>query len=394
MACALAPNFAALIIFRFIVGVSASCPVAVVGGIYADVYKNPVTRGRAMAIFMAATTFGPLMGPIISGFIAPVSWRWTFWVALIVAGVSWVPLLLMPETYAPVVLEGRAQKMRKETGNPNIFAPIELEKKGMKQMITVVLTRPIRMFCFEAIVLFTCLYLSLAYAIFYVFFQSYPIIFVGIYGFNYGEEGLTFLPIGVGATIACGLYLYWDYLLQKAKARDAPWSRSEEYRRLPLACLGGPLFVVSLFWFGWTARADIHWIVPTLAAIPFGIGFLLLFMALLNYLVDAYDVFAASAMAAASCARSLAGAVLPFAARPMYDKLGVAWACSLLGFLSLGMCVIPFAFIRYGDRIRANSKFCQYLAQKRQEGEEEEERAARAGAAKGAEVIELPEVKV
>ncbi|KAK5155727.1 hypothetical protein LTR04_005750 [Oleoguttula sp. CCFEE 6159] len=287
MACALAPNFAALIIFRFIVGVSASCPVAVVGGIYADVYKNPVTRGRAMAIFMAATTFGPLMGPIISGFIAPVSWRWTFWVALIVAGVSWVPLLLMPETYAPVVLEGRAQKMRKETGNPNIFAPIELEKKGMKQMITVVLTRPIRMFCFEAIVLFTCLYLSLAYAIFYVFFQSYPIIFVGIYGFNYGEEGLTFLPIGVGATIACGLYLYWDYLLQNAKARDAPWSRSEEYRRLPLACLGGPLFVVSLFWVGWTARADIHWIAPTLAAIPFGIGFLLLFMALLNYLVDA-----------------------------------------------------------------------------------------------------------
>ena len=69
--------------------------------------------------------------------------------------------------------------MRKATGNPNIFAPIELEKKGARQMFTVTLTRPIRMLAFEAIVLFTCLYLALAYAIFYMFFQAYPIIFQG-----------------------------------------------------------------------------------------------------------------------------------------------------------------------------------------------------------------------
>lgn len=53
--------------------------------------------------------------------------------------------------------------MRKETGNPDIFAPIELEKKGAKQLLTVTLMRPLHMIVFEAIVLFTCLYLSLAY---------------------------------------------------------------------------------------------------------------------------------------------------------------------------------------------------------------------------------------
>ena len=56
--------------------------------------------------------------------------------------------------------------MRKETGNPSIFAPIELERKGARHLITVVLMRPLNMIIFEAIVLFTCLYLSLAYAIF------------------------------------------------------------------------------------------------------------------------------------------------------------------------------------------------------------------------------------
>lgn len=87
-------------------------------------------------------------------------------------------------------------------------------------------------------------------------------------------------------------------------------------------------------------------------------------MALVNYLTDAYEIFAASALAAASCTRSILGAVLPLAAKPMYDRLGVSWASSLLGFLGLGVSIIPFAFIRYGDRIRANSKFCQYLLER------------------------------
>lgn len=105
--------------------------------------------------------------------------------------------------------------------------------------------------------------------------------------------------------------------------------------------------------------------VPVLAGIPFGIGFMLIFIALLNYIADAYTIFAASAMAATSACRSIFGAILPLAARPMYRELGIAWASSLLGFLSLGMCIIPFAFIKYGDRIRANSKFCNELRERK-----------------------------
>ncbi|KAL8676798.1 MAG: hypothetical protein Q9224_007250, partial [Gallowayella concinna] len=242
----------------------------------------------------------------------------------------------MPETYGPTILKHRAQKMRKETGNPNIFAPIELEKKGARQMITVTLTRPIRMIIFEAIVLFTCLYLSIAYAIFYLFFEAYPLIFQGIYHFNSGTAGLPFLAIGVGAILSTGIFLYWDSVLARAKKANAPWTQIEEYRRLPLACIGGPLYVISLFWLGWTANPNIHWIVPILSGIPFGIGFMLIFMALINYVGDAYEVFAASAMAATSACRSIFGAVLPIAARPMYQSLGIAWASSLLGFASLG----------------------------------------------------------
>lgn len=320
-----------------------------------------------MAIFMASTTFGPILGPPVSGYIATLGWRWAFWILCILAGATWPVLLLMPETYAPVILKRRAVQLRKETGDDSIIAPIELEKTDLNHIITVVLTRPIRMICFEPLVLFTCLYLAYVYGVFYIFLQSYPIVFTGIYGFSAGEQGLTFLPIGIGALISAGFYLTWDSILRRAQQQGKPWSQKEEMRRLPLACIAGPFLVLSLFWAGWTAKRDIHWIVPTLSGIPFGMGYLCLFMAMLNYLVDAYDIFAASAMAASSFSRSLCGAVLPFATRPMYNKLGVAWACSLLGFLSLAMCVIPFVFINYGDRLREKSAFCQYLAQKRLE---------------------------
>jgi hypothetical protein len=105
---------------------------------------------------------------------------------------------------------------------------------------------------------------------------------------------------------------------------------------------------------------------------------LLIFMALLNYLADAYEIFSASAMAAASCCRSICGAVLPLAAGRMYGTLGIDWGSSLLGFLSLFMCGIPVLFWIFGERIRAGSRFCIYLKEKRQkEAEEAEAKRAR-----------------
>jgi hypothetical protein len=161
--------------------------------------------------------------------------------------------------------------------------------------------------------------------------------------------------------------MLWDAILARAQLRNKAWAANEEMRRLPLACVAGPFFVITMFWLGWASRKDIHWIVPVLSGVTFGIGYLCLFMALLNYLVDAYEIFAASAMAAASFSRSSFGAVLPFAAKPMYRALGVAWASSLLGFFSVALCVIPFVFIKWGDNMRKKSKFCQYLAQKKRD---------------------------
>lgn len=378
MACAVAPNWPALLFFRFVCGVGFSGPIAITGGLYADVYDDPRERGLATAWFMVATSGGPVVAPVISGFIAEnTTWRWVFAVGTLLAAATLPLIIAMPETFTPVLLSRKARRLRQATGDPEIIAKSDLEQKTFRHVVTVVMTRPFRMLFQEVTVMCAAAYCSFAYAIFYLYFEAYPIIFQGpksVYHWSYGVSGLAFIPIGIGGILAAPIYLWWDSYVTKARKRKAKWAQQEEFRRLPLACIGGPLYVVSLFWIGWSAKPGTLWLAPVASGVIFGMGFLLIFIALLNYLTDAYETFAASAQGITSTCRSVFGALLPLATHRMFSTLGIAWACSLLGFVSLGMCVIPFTFIKFGDRIRDSSKFCKELkALKAQETAEREE---------------------
>jgi hypothetical protein len=169
-----------------------------------------------------------------------------------------------------------------------------------------------------------------------------------------GISGLPFIPIGLGAGFSYIFVLIWDRHLRGKEARGEVFS--SEYRRLPLACIGGPLCVVGIFWQAWSARADVHWMVSIMSGLPFGCGFALLFISFLNYLTDFYEIYAASALAACSMCRSLLGAAFPLFSKRMYTALGIDWGSSLLGFFALAMCACPFLFIHFG-RSHWNSRW-------------------------------------
>ena len=95
---------------------------------------------------------------------------------------------------------------------------------------------------------------------------------------------------------------------------------------------------------------------PIIGSGWFSIGAFLLFNSVLNYLGDAYPEYAASVLAGNDFMRSSFGAGFPLFAAAMYNNLGVNWASSLLGFLSIAFIPIPFALHRYGKRIRLRSK--------------------------------------
>lgn len=81
-----------------------------------------------------------------------------------------------------------------------------------------------------------------------------------------------------------------------------------------------------------------------------------IFLQALNYLVDAYLMFAASALAGNTFMRSLFGAVFPLFGRQMFDGMHIQWASTLLGCVALALAPIPFIFYFYGAKIRAKSK--------------------------------------
>ena len=106
-----------------------------------------------------------------------------------------------------------------------------------------------------------------------------------------------------------------------------------------------------------------------LAGIPFGMGVEIVFMALTSYLSDGYGTLTASALASAAIMRSVLGALLPLVAQPMYGALGVSWASSLLGFITLAMAVVPFLLLKFGSRFRRRSKLCRQVIEKKEEGQ-------------------------
>ena len=76
-----------------------------------------------------------------------------------------------------------------------------------------------------------------------------------------------------------------------------------------------------------------------------------------QYVADAYNIYSASALAACSTTRSIAGALIPLATTKMLDSLGIAWACTVLAGISAVLGLVPFGFITYGQQIRAASRF-------------------------------------
>ncbi|KAH6971332.1 major facilitator superfamily domain-containing protein [Ilyonectria destructans] len=298
MCCALSPTFAVLLLFRLLCGIAAGAPNAVVGPLYADIYDDPGPRGRAMAYFMCSTSMMPPFGPIISGYASNILWCLTFWIGLGIAVACLPVILAVPEMYVPVI----KRRLMKDG-----------EARGcLLDELKVVFLRPFKMIFQEPLVLFTSLYLVLFYAT-----------LVSVYGLSPGKVGLTLLPIAAGSVVALRLFLWYSSHHAKALGAGSAWGNSNEYRRLPLACGGGPLVVTSLFWLGWTSYPSIHPAVPALSGLLFGTGYLIIFMAMLNYLGDAYKQFLASAQAAASTTRSIVAVCLPLAAAPMYRNLGI-----------------------------------------------------------------------
>lgn len=354
--CAFAPNFGGLLVGRFLSGTCASSAMANVPGLLADIW-GPVERGNAMAMFACMTFVGPALGPVISGFLElKENWRWTFYVMLMFGGVTGIFMLTIPETLSTQVLANKARRLRrlKIPGYENIKAPIEESDRSLVGIFSVALTRPWRILI-DPISFMIAIYISVVYTLLYMLFTIYPIVFQQKRGWNSGVGELPLVGTIIGAVI--GASCVFVVSAHDRKKEEAGYQRRAE-DRLPLAMAGGILFPVSMFWFAWSGEYNsVHWVVPSLAGVFLATSILFIFVSLYNYLTDSYLMFAASASAANTIARSACGAAAPLFTQYMFNALGVGGGGSLIGGVAVLLAPIPFIFYKYGEPIRRRSKF-------------------------------------
>jgi DHA1 family multidrug resistance protein-like MFS transporter len=354
--CAFANNFGALLVGRFLTGAFASAPLSNSPGVLADIW-DPIARSNAMAVFSIMTFAGPALGPVVSGFLQlKKDWRWNFYVLLWLAGITEVLMFTIPETLPSVVLINKARRIRaaKVPGYENVKAPAEAADRKLNAIFKVALTRPWKILV-DPISFLVAVYLSVVYALLYMLFTIYPIVFQQKRGWNSGVGELPLIGTVVGAVIGGGII--FAVSARDRKRRLAGYQGRPE-DRLPVAMFGGCLFAITMFWFAWSAEYNsVHWIVPTLAGTFLATSIMLIFVAYLNYLTDTYLMYTASAMAANTICRSACGAAAPLYTQSMFDALGVAGGGSLIGGVAVLLAPIPFIFYRYGEPIRKRSKF-------------------------------------
>ncbi|KAG2023094.1 multidrug transporter [Coprinopsis cinerea AmutBmut pab1-1] len=357
--CALAPNTAAILLFRFLGGTFAAAPLTNTGALMSDIWEADM-RGKAMAIFTVAPFAGPALGPTVAGFIGDhTTWRWLFWILTAFAGVCWIMIMVsVPESYAPILLVKKAEKKRQETGDPRYYAAFERENWGFSKRAYHVLVRPWVIFFTEPMIIALTFYMSFVYGCLYLLFAAYPIVFGKSRGFSAGVSGLMFLPIPIGGALAVAHYVYhYNPKYEAEVKRLAPKPVPPEFR-LDVAFIPGPLFALSFFWFGWTSFPSISYWAPLMSGLLMGYAIQMIFLGLFNYLVDAYIPVAASVLASTTVVRSLFGAGFPLFGGNMYDVLNPRWASTILGCIAVSLVPIPFVLKKYGPYLRRKSKYC------------------------------------
>ncbi|KAL8759658.1 MAG: hypothetical protein Q9199_000619 [Rusavskia elegans] len=357
-ACGASRSKEQMIVFRFLSGLGGSAPLAIGGGVLSDCWKAE-QRGQAISLYSLAPLLGPAIGPIAGGFITEnTTWRWAFYATSIAdALIQLSGLFFLRETYPAKLLHVKAKRLRRETGNEALHTEYEHPERSLVTVLKNAMVRPFRLLGTQPIVQVMALYTAYLYGLMYLLLSTFPVLWTGQYHQSVGIAGLNYISLGVGFTLGAQILSPLNDRIYRTLKKKNGGVGKPEYR-IPIMVPGSVLVPIGLFIYAWTAQYNTHWIGPNIGAALFAAGGIAGFQSVQTYLVDAYTRYAASAIAAATVLRSLAGFSFPPFAPYMYDKLGYGWGNSLLGFLAVALGLpAPILLWTYGEKLRKKSPF-------------------------------------
>lgn len=359
IAACFSPNLTMLLVLRLLSGAFGAATLTNSGAVIADIFP-PSQRGLAITVYALVPLFAPVLGPMVGTYVSGIfGWRWSMaLMALMSITALAMAALLLPETYAPFLLDRRATRLTKITGRRYISAMSATgdNKNAQRPSLAITLSRPFLLATNEPIISLLALYQAIVFGTLYFMFTALPMVYTDILGWPREQSGLAFLGVVVGMSLSV-VFAIWDntqYIkaLEKLKGEAAP-----PEIRLPSCCLGGVCIVGGLLWCAWTAKPELPWLINIASGVPFGFGIVLVTIGSTNYLVDVYTIHAASALTVCICSRAIWGAIFPLFAPRMFYSLGVWWSLLVPAILS-GICLpFPFLFYKFGRLIRARCRF-------------------------------------
>jgi MFS family permease len=335
-----------MIFSRFFIGMTVASNV-LAPAIIGDIFPSD-QRGSAMSVVMFAPLLGGAIGPAISGAITEtLGWRRTMWLAIALSVVCEVVFLTcFRETYKVKVLAKKGLPITDDTENA-------VAKEDLSLIACI--TRPVKVFYSSFVLQILSLYGALAFTWFYVMATTFPDILKYQYNFTPALIGTAFLSFSVGSVIGliiCNLLL--DRIYTKlAAGSDKPTPEN----RLPLMMVSSIAlpFVVALY--GWVPQLDLPVPLMLLTVVLFGIFVIMSMVPVMAYVVDAFNLYSASAITALLITRCLMGTFLPLVTAPLTDKIGYGLGFTVLSAACVVVAPIPFLIWRYGGHWRQNSDF-------------------------------------
>lgn len=264
-------------------------------------------------------------------------------------------LVLLPETYAPRLLEIKAKRLRKTTGVESYQS--SYNKSGqLRTSLLPSLARPWKMLirCPAAVIL--SLFGAIAYSYMYFMFSTFTSVFQSTYKFNSGEAGLAYVGFGIGSlTSQVAIHIFGNW--QETQRTKTGSTAVQPEHHLPLLQYAGVLMAGGHLCYGWSLEYHQHWTLPIAGTSLSAFGIVLVFQAVQAYLVEAYTLYAASAIALSIGVRCVCGLTIPLAAPRLYQELGYGWGNTLLAAFAALMLPVALLLVKHGAKLRERSQF-------------------------------------
>lgn len=263
-----------------------------------------------------------------------------------------VPIVFfgLAETRGPVI-RGKVMD-EKDTGGPSALIAL---RNTVARAAILLTTEP-------TVTAFTT-WSAFSFGLVFISTQSIPLVYGDVYGWPVYSCGLVQVAIAIGEIVGVVAFLFQNRVYIRSAAHNSekhniPIPESILHLSIPATLFG---LCGGLFMYGWSTLGS-HWIVPSIGLALIGFGIMTIVIAASVYVTDAYSGYAASAIAAVAFGENTFAAFLPLAAKPMYIRLGLQWASSLLAFIALALVLAPTVLLWKGHVIRSKSKAIQEMS--------------------------------